>query len=161
MAAGLSLADENVDLLRQRLNEKSQLQEDDFIPKVHIDVPMPLALVNKAFVRELEVLEPHGVGNPKPLFARKDVTIVSAKKLGAKGKFAKLLLTEDGKTYVEAVCFSEIEKLLLVLEEKYGKQAADTLFDGKCNYQVSITYQVGINSFRGMESVQIVLQNFC
>ena len=161
MAAGLSIAEENVDLLRQRLNEKSQLQEDDFIPKVHIDVPMPLALVNKAFVRELEVLEPHGVGNPKPLFARKDVTIVSAKKLGAKGNFAKLLLTEDGKTYVEAVCFSEIEKLLLVLEEKYGKQAADTLFDGKCNYQVSITYQVGINCFRGKESVQIVLQNFC
>lgn len=161
MAAGLSLAEENVEMLRRRLNEQSNLQPEDFLPKVHIDVPMPLAMINKSFARELEILEPHGVGNSKPLFARKDVTIVSAKRLGAKGQFAKLVMTEDGEHFVEAVCFSETEKLLAVLKEKYGNEAADKLFDAKCNYQVSVTYQVGMNSFRGKESVQIILQNFC
>ena len=161
MAAGLSLTEENVDVLRNRLNAESKLTPEDFIPKVLIDVPMPLAMANKTFARELEILEPHGVGNPKPLFARKDVTIVSAKRLGASGQFARLVLTEDGSNFVEAVCFSEMDKLLAVLAEKYGEEAKDKLFAGKCNYQVSVTYQVGINTFRGKESVQIILQNFC
>lgn len=161
MAAGLSLTEENVDVLRKKLNAESKLTTEDFMPKVHIDVPMPLAMANKNFARELEILEPHGVGNPKPLFARKDVTIVSAKRLGAGGQFARLVLTEDGTNFVEAVCFSEMEKLLQVLSEKYGEDAKEKLFMGKCNYQVSVTYQVGMNSFRGKESVQIILQNFC
>lgn len=160
MAAGLSLAEENVDLLRKRLNAQSMLTADDFVTKVHIDVPLPLALVNKAFVREMEVLEPHGVGNPKPLFARKDVTLVSAKRFGAKGQYARLTLTEDGENYVEAVCFAETDHLLAVLEDKYGSKALKELFERKCDYKISLTYQVGLNSFRGKEYVQIILQNF-
>ncbi|MBQ9122940.1 MAG: single-stranded-DNA-specific exonuclease RecJ [Lachnospiraceae bacterium] len=160
MAAGLSLPEENILLFRETINKQCALTEEDFVTKIHIDVPMPLALVNKSFARELEVLEPHGVGNPKPLFARKEVHIVSARKMGAKGQFARLTLTEDGREFVEAVCFSETAKLLSLLEEKYGADAAEKLFSQKCDYQVSITYQVGIQSFRGKENVQILLQNF-
>lgn len=161
MAAGLSLPEDNVNAFRSALNEKCNLTQEDFISKVLIDVPMPLSYVNKTFVRELEILEPHGVGNPKPLFARKDVHIVSAKKLGAKGQFTRFVLTEDGTHFVEAVCFSKTEKLLALIEEKYGVEAAKNLFAQKVDYPVSITYQVGINSFRGKDSVQIILQNFC
>ena len=161
MAAGLSLSEGNVDTLRRKLNEQSTLTEDDFVTKVHIDVPMPLSMVNKAFVREMEILEPHGVGNPKPLFARKDVTIVSAKRFGSKGQYTRLVLTEDGETFTEAVCFSETDELLAVLEKRYGSEARSELFARKCNYKISLTYQVGMNSFRGKESVQIIVQNFC
>lgn len=160
MAAGLSLAEENIEPLRKALNEKSKLTDEDFVTKIHIDVPMPLAMIDKTFARELELLEPHGVGNPKPLFARKDVHIISAKKMGAKGQFARFVLTEDGKHFVEAVCFAETEKLLALIEERYGKEAVETLFMRKCDYPISVTYQVGINNFRGRESVQISLQNF-
>lgn len=161
MAAGLSLPEENVDLLRETLNRQCELAEEDFAAKIHIDVPMPLSMIDKAFARELEVLEPHGVGNPKPLFARKDVHIVSAKKMGAKGQFARLVLTEDGTNFVEAVCFSETEKLLSLIEQRYGAEALEKMFEQKCDYTISVTYQVAVNTYRGKDSVQISLQNFC
>ena len=42
MAAGLSMEEENMEALRLELNERCTLQEEDFVAKVHIDVPLPL-----------------------------------------------------------------------------------------------------------------------
>lgn len=161
MAAGLSMNEEDIPTLRQKLNETCELTEEDFIPKVHIDVPMPLEKADKKMARELEVLEPFGVSNPKPLFARKDVHFISARKLGAKGNFAKFTITEDGSQFFEAVYFGDLTKFISAVDEKYGAGAAELLFEKKCDYQVSVTYQLGINAYRGKEEVQIILQNFC
>ncbi len=72
LAAGLSMHEEDIEALRTALNEGSGLSDEDFIPKVHIDVPMPLVYADESLVMELERLEPFGVGNPKPLFAQKE-----------------------------------------------------------------------------------------
>lgn len=161
MAAGLSMEEKNIAMLRRRLNETCTLTEEDFIPKVHIDVPMPFERADKKMARELEVLEPFGVANPKPLFARKEVHFISAVKLGAKGNFARFTMTEDGRRFYEAVYFGDLTKFISAVESRYGEGAAEKLFEKKCDYVLSVTYQLGINSFRGKEEVQIVLQNFC
>ena len=49
MAAGLSLPEENVSLLRKRLNEQCNLKEEDLIPKVIIDVPMPISYISTSW----------------------------------------------------------------------------------------------------------------
>ena len=71
MAAGLSIKEEDVPEFRRRLNENAVLTEEDFIPRVWIDVPMPLEYVTEGLVEELKRLEPFGQGNEKPLFAQK------------------------------------------------------------------------------------------
>ena len=71
MAAGLSMEEKDIDTLRGRLNELCQLEEEDFIQKIHIDVPLPLEYGTEELVDQLELLEPFGVSNPKPLFAQK------------------------------------------------------------------------------------------
>ena len=73
MAAGLSLPRENMEAFHKKINENSVLTEDDFIPKVTIDVPMPISYITERLVEELGLLEPFGKGNTKPLFAEKSL----------------------------------------------------------------------------------------
>lgn len=82
MAAGLSMPRENVERFRRALNDNSRLTQEDLIPKIWIDVAMPMEYVTEPLIRELEMLEPFGQGNEKPQFAQKDVQIRSAKVIG-------------------------------------------------------------------------------
>jgi len=163
LAAGLSLRSENLDALRKTLNDKAQLTEEDFIPVVHIDVPMPMGYATLEFAKQLLLLEPFGVGNPKPLFAQKDVIFVAAKRIGANGNFARftVLVDRNGQYRREDLMyFGNPEEFGEFLDEKYGPGSAEELFSGRREFSVSITYQVSVNNFRGKESLQYIMQNY-
>lgn len=166
MAAGLSMAttattaEEDIEKLRKTLNANCNLGEEDFISKVHIDVPMPLYYANRKLAEEIEVLEPFGTDNPKPLFATKDVIFLSGKKLGAKGNFAQYKVEENGQVY-EVIYFGGLDKFHNFLDEKFGPGAAAALYEKKCDYKLSITYQLGLNSYMGQTKHQYIMQNFC
>ena len=78
MAAGLSLPEENVDKFREKINACANLTEDDLIPKIKIDIPMPAAYASAGLIREFAVLEPFGKANIKPQFADKNLSITKA-----------------------------------------------------------------------------------
>ncbi len=160
MAAGLSMRKEDVSLLRKRLNEGCRLTEEDFINKVHIDVPMPLVHADRKLAEELQILEPFGTANPKPLFACREVHFQAGRKMGAKENFARYKVEEDGRQY-EVVYFGGLEKFHAFLCEKFGDGADAALYAGGCDYCISITYQLGINSYMGRSEVQILMQHFC
>lgn len=162
MAAGLSMEEENVPVLRRRLNADCTLTEEDFIPKIHIDVPMPLAYADRRLAEELSILEPFGTANPKPLFACKNVRFLSGKKLGAKGNFAKYRVLHENREF-EVVYFGGLDKFHGFLDEKFGVGAAEKLYQygSRCGYELSVTYQLGLNSYMGKTEVQIVMQNYC
>ena len=71
LAAGLSLEEKNVERFRRTINELCELTSQDLMPKVSIDMQLPLAYVTEELIEELELLEPFGKGNTKPLFAEK------------------------------------------------------------------------------------------
>lgn len=160
MAAGLSIKEENIPLLRETLNRNCTLSEEDFIPKIHIDVPMPLSYATPRFAEELQVLEPFGNGNLKPLFATKQVHIIRGRKLGANQSFAKFEVLQYGERY-EMVFFGNLEKFHAFLEERFGKEKVGNLYGAGTDMEISVTYQVGINSFRGKTQVQLQLLNYC
>ena len=164
LAAGLSMKKEDLEPLRKALNENAGLTEDDFIPRVHIDVPMPMEYASFALAKELDLLEPFGVGNAKPLFAQKDVTFVGGKRIGANGNFARFsveILTQGYPQRIDLMYFGDVDSFCDFLNEKYGEGSAEKLFAGEAAYKVSVTYQIGVNSFRGKESLQYIMQNYC
>lgn len=170
LAAGLSLKSENLYLLRNVLNENAQLSEEDFVPVVHIDVPMPMGYATLELAKQLQLLEPFGVGNPKPLFAQKDVIFVGAKRIGVNGNFARFtVLVDRGGQYKreDLMFFGDLENFCAFLDQKYGAGSAQKLFGsagdwaGQGSFAVSITYQVGVNRYRGKESLQYIMQNYC
>lgn len=167
LAAGLTLArrydtdEEDVENFRKELNDTANLQKEDFIPRVHIDIPMPISYADGNLAKELEKLEPFGVGNPKPLFAHKDLRFIRGWLMGAKRNFARFRVQTLEGLEGELVFFGDIERFHLFLEEKYGTGSAQRLYSFDCNYQISVTYQLGINAYRGNENLQFIMQNYC
>ena len=130
---------------------------------VHIDVPMPMGYATLELAKQLQLLEPFGVGNSKPLFAQKDVQFVGARRIGANGNFARFsVLVERNGQYrrEELMYFGNLEKFCNFLDEKYGRGQAAALFEGRAQCKISITYQIGVNSYRGNESLQYIMQNY-
>ena len=160
MAAGLSMKEEDIPLLRKTLNAQCLLTEEDFIPRVHIDIPMPLAYADKKLAKELEVLEPFGTANPKPLFACKEVIFQSGVKMGAKGSFARYRVQQDNKSY-QMVYFGDLDKFHDFLEEKFGQNAVEDLYAGRADFPLSVTYQLGLHTYMGRTEVQLIMQNYC
>ena len=161
MAAGLSMKEEDIEDLRREINEKCMLCREDFIPKVHIDVPMPLEYASQAQAEELELLEPFGVGNPKPLFAQKELMFLSGVRMGAKKNFARFRVRTPEGNIKQLVYFGDLEKFGSFLEEKFGPDSETALYEGRGRYPVSVVYQLGRNTYQGRTELQYVMQYYC
>ena len=145
MAAGLSIKEEDVPEFRKRLNENAELTEDDFIPRVWIDVPMPLEYVTEGLVEELKRLEPFGQGNEKPLFAQKGLMIRSLRVLGKNRNVVKLGLVTDTGLSMDGLLFGDGDAFQ---KELAGKDRID------------IVYYPDINEYNGNRTLQAVIRNY-
>ena len=145
MAAGLSIEKKDIDEFRRRLNENAKLTEEDFIPKLWIDVPMPLEYVSEQVVEELKLLEPFGQGNEKPKFAQKGITIRSTRILGRNRNAVRLsLVTESGFT-MDGLWFGDADRFM---EELDGKNTID------------IIYYPDVNEYNGTKTLQAIILYF-
>lgn len=162
MAAGLSMPGENIDRFRTDLNAYASLTQEDFIEKIHIDVPMPLYYIRTELIREFECLEPYGKGNGKPVFAVRDVHPLRANIVGKNKNVLKMVLEDGAKGCIDAVYFGDMEAFLEFLREKSSAQQVDALLHGAPqNIRFSITYDPSIDTYLGREKVQIIIRNYC
>lgn len=145
MAAGLSLAEENIDAFRKRLNEVCTLTEEELVPKVVIDVPMPISYLSRTLTEQLSVLEPFGKGNSKPLFAQKGLRVLNLRIFGKNQNVAKMCLMDGQGNSVDAVYFGAAKEF-----EQYVQQKE----------LISVTYYPEINVYQGRESLQAVIRNY-
>lgn len=160
MAAGLSMKEEDVDAFREALNENCRLNEEDFVPTVHIDVPMPTSYATEELARQMELLEPFGVGNPKPLFAEKNLLFLEGVRMGREGKFARFRVQDVSGNRIWMVYFGGADRFVEFLDEKYGAGSGDALFSGQGRFSVSVVYQIGLNHYNGRTELQFLLQNY-
>ncbi|HSH36636.1 single-stranded-DNA-specific exonuclease RecJ, partial [Schnuerera sp.] len=150
MAAGVSLDISNLDSFREKLNKQASLSGEDLLPKVYIDIHLPLDYISFNLVEDLKSLEPFGKGNPKPLFADKNISIKRGFILGKnKNALKLLLLTKKGKT-IDGLYFGDIEEFENKLIEKYGTDEVNKMFKGIDNkIKVDIIYTPNINEYMG------------
>lgn len=161
MAAGFSLEKENVDLLRKALNESTTLTAEDLKQKILIDVPMPVDYISESLIEELDLLEPFGKGNPKPVFAQKDLKILSARVLGQNRNVVKMQVETQGGKVMDALYFGDAQQFREDLEGKFGYQETERLYQGRKNeVRLSVIYYPSINEFRDRRTVQIVIQHY-
>ncbi len=163
MAAGLSLAEADIPVMRQRLNEQTTLTEEDLIPKIRIDVPMPIDYITPKLVQELSLLEPFGKGNEKPVFADKELTLLSARVLGKNQNVLRMRIRSSYGAVMDAIYFGDIQEFKEYTADQFSQKAVDELFRGTetSGIVMSFVYYPEINSFHGTESLQIVVKNYC
>ena len=145
MAAGLSLEEENVPRLRKKLNQCCRLTPDDLVEKVTIDVAMPISYVHKGLIAELELLQPFGKGNTKPLFAQKDIKVLNCRIFGKNNNVVKMRIMDEKGFAMDAVYFGEGETFVERVRESGS---------------LSIIYYPSINVYQGKETLQIVISHY-
>lgn len=145
MAAGFSLKEENIDEFRRRLNEQSALTTEDFIPKIWIDVAMPLEYISEALVNELKGLEPFGQGNEKPQFAQKNLRIRSVRAIGRNNNAVRMtVVTEQGRP---------MEAMVFTVADQFVEEA-------KQSRSIDVIYYPDINEYNGNRTLQIVVRAY-
>lgn len=147
LAAGVSLDESKLDCFRTSINQNTSLTEEDLIPKVTIDLQMPLQYVTEELVEQLELLEPFGKGNTKPVFVEKDLTVLNTRILGKNQNVLKMRVQDVHGIQMDALYFGDVSKILAYFEEKRGASLA-------------FTYYPAVNEYQGKKTVQIIVQNY-
>lgn len=145
LAAGLSLEEGNVQRFRETINALCDLTEEDLQEKVSIDMQLPFPYITEKLVHELELLEPFGKGNPKPLFAGKDLRVISPRIFGKNRNVLKCRLEDPRGNQMEAVYFGDVEACLKVMEQKKV---------------MAFTYYPSVNEYMGRRNIQVTIVNY-
>lgn len=145
LAAGLSLKEEHVEEFRRRINELATLTEEDLTEKVSIDMQLPIAYLSQKLVEELERLEPFGKGNTKPLFAEKNLRVISPRILGKNQNVLKFQVEDARGLRMNAVYFGDVRACMEYMEQKK---------------RMSFTYYPTVNEYMGRRSLQITVVHY-
>lgn len=104
-AAGITVYKEKLEHFREHLNSIAfeTLKPLDLIPRLEIDAEVLLNDMTLKQIKELAQLEPFGVGNPKPVFAARNLSLRTKPKI-VNSNILKFWVT-DGQFTCEAVGF--------------------------------------------------------
>lgn len=142
MAAGLSLEKENIDKFRSTINQNCTLTDEDLIPKLHIDMQMPISYITKGLVHDIDKLKPFGKGNTKPIFVQRNLKVLHPQVVGSGKNVAKMQLSDGSGHFINAVYFGEAEKFIQYVNTSQA---------------ISAVYYPDINEYKGYQSLQLVI----
>ena len=115
------------------------------MPKVSIDMQLPLAYVTESLVSELELLEPIGKGNTKPLFAEKYLKLLSPRIIGNNQNVLKFRVQDRQGNQKEAIYFGDAQDCLDYIRQKD---------------EMSFTFYPTVNDYMGKRTLQITVVNY-
>lgn len=141
-AAGVVVHRSQLESLRQALNEVAASSWDEHQEsQITIDGQLELQDITPELIHELSLLEPFGLGNASPIFMLRSVMILHPMGVGKKKEHLKFLVQAKGQTGepIDAIGFGMAD----FLEQPLTTQ----LFD--------LVFELGINSFRGLDRMQL------
>ncbi|MFV0362208.1 MAG: single-stranded-DNA-specific exonuclease RecJ [Suipraeoptans sp.] len=144
LAAGLSIKKENLEVFEECVNEQSGLSKEDFNRKIKIDMEIPFTAINEKMIEDLSILEPFGVGNTKPVFAKRRVRLEAIRIFGSERKVLKCRVTDEQSVYIDGVVFNEAEDMKNKVENK----------------MIDILFYPTINEYKGYRNLQVVITNY-
>ncbi|HYE74227.1 MAG TPA: single-stranded-DNA-specific exonuclease RecJ, partial [Blastocatellia bacterium] len=138
MAAGFTVRSDKIEELRWRLNDYAaeKLNDEDLCRTLTADAELTVEETTLTTVRALSRLEPHGIGNPSPIFLLRDVPVRAISVL--KEKHLKFYVGSMKKAVV-ALWWDAV---------RYHQEIAQA-------DQISLLARLEINNWNGSESVQL------
>ena len=145
-AAGMKIKQENIAEAQEKLNEHatSVLSEDDLIPEVRIDAEVETGELNLGLVEELKQMEPFGMGNPKPVFVTRKLSLTDEPWV-LKDKHLKLKLQGENRECFEALWWDGVEL-----------SKGQTLAPGK---SIELAHSPEANTWQGNTRLQLVVKD--
>jgi len=142
----MKIKQENIEHLQERLNAHATeiLSAEDLIPELKIDAVVSSQTLNLDLVQELKQFEPFGMGNAKPRFVTRDLTLTS-EPFVMKEKHLKLKLASRNGRQFEAVWWDGVDK-------SKGKTLT-----GKS--RIELAYTPDANNWNGKTRLQLVVED--
>jgi len=96
-AAGLTIEAQNIPAFREMLHKavSEQLSGRVPMPQTTYDGEITLDDITVGMIRELEQLEPFGVGNPAPVYLLRQADVLSTRAVGADASHLRLMLSQN------------------------------------------------------------------
>ena len=160
MAAGFSLPEENIALLKERLNGQSGLTEEDLIPVVELDAAMPPEYATVERIREWDALAPFGKAFARPLFGRSGLELLGIRVLGIRRNALRLRFAGESGQVFEGIWFGDVKVWEEFLRENYGEKAFTMLERGQTKLKIALAYQPMLHEYEGRRSVQFQVLHF-
>ena len=144
-AAGFSLPSTNWDTFQTHISDyaNQHIQPDDLIPQYQADGQLQLDQISLSLINAINLLQPFGMGNPKPIFISHSIKPTTVKIIGKQATHLKLTIpTAQGN--LDALAWN----------------AADRLSEIKQSAQLNIAYTLDINTWNGNSKPQLHLKDF-
>ena len=145
MAAGISMKEESLEPFRKKINEVCTLTEQELVPKVTIDVPMPISYIKRDLLRQMDLLKPFGKGNSRPLFAQKNIHVLNPKIFGKNRNVVKMQLLDDSGCSMAGVYFGD--------GDAFVRFAAE-------HPSLSVAYYPSVDHYMGRETLQATVVTY-
>jgi len=141
-ACGITIEKSNIDEFRRLVNAEAfkDVDEKIFVPKLDIEMDVPLNTLSEDVIREIESLAPFGSENPRPVLSSKNVLVKDGPRQIGKSGF-KIWVTDNCIT-CEAVSFGK------------GSMVMPTT-----GSDIDLAYIPSINNWQGVQSIQLELKD--
>jgi len=105
-ACGVTILQDNIERFRDSINQAAHrmIGASDLIPKLDVDMELPLSSLDERLMEELDMLGPFGAGNPQPLFLSRGLKIKGPP--AQYGRAGMKMWVTDKEVTCEAVCFN-------------------------------------------------------
>lgn len=145
-AAGLNILPQEIEIFRKEINSVARMNfsQEDITPVLEIDAEISFRDIGKKFIREIEFLSPYGTGNPRPLFASRNVEIVERPRLVG-GRHLKFFLKGDGRL-ISAIGFGLGERKDINFLEKSGAR-------------IDLAYSPEESEYLGIKTIELKIKD--
>ena len=138
-------AEETVKRLSKALNDSCKMTDQDLQRKVWVDIALPFSYLNEAFIDCLEMLEPYGAENEKPIFGSSHAYVSDCYVFGRNRNALRLQLTDQAGYQAECILFGN-EEFLCSERDRIWHQT------------VTVIFQLSMNEYRGQRSPKVTIQ---
>lgn len=159
MAAGFSIAPENLAILKKGLLNNCKLIDNDFIQVLRIEKQLTFDEINFCLCDEINSFRPFGKGNNEPLFASKKVEIKNLFVLN-KGALKFMLYDKKSDIILEGIMFNSYERFKNLTKELYNEEIWSNIINGNIRgLFLDIVYTVSVNEFNEKRNIQLNIKD--
>nr|MBQ6241244.1 single-stranded-DNA-specific exonuclease RecJ [Lachnospiraceae bacterium] len=160
LAAGFSLPEKNIDILRRKMNENSHLTDEDLCPIIKLDAAMPPEYASAERIREWDSLGPFGNGFERPLFGRSNLTVSRITVLGQKRNALRLRFEGESGRSFEGIWFGDVTVWENFFRTHYGEKAFTMLERSQMKVKMALAYQPMLHEYGGLTGIQFQIRHF-
>ncbi len=150
MAAGFSVATDNIKNLTQKLQTYAQEHIDEklLVPSLEAETELKTEDITMDLYAEIEKFAPFGMGNQKPVFVTKGIELKGLYPMGKSGQHYKLMVSPTTNNLQPTTTYDTLYF-----------NAPDSIKTHKLGDKIDLAYQIDLNEWNSKQKIQLIVKD--